>query len=93
MFALFALIGGLASFSTWIGGVFVAHRARRAARIGAGVEADTFAAAAGAAGEAVRVLHRRRYPDVTETLGVHDRPFAVGDVSRVWSVRATRSRR
>jgi S-DNA-T family DNA segregation ATPase FtsK/SpoIIIE len=87
MFALFALIGGLASFSTWIGGVFVARRHRRRARTRSDAEYARFVADVGAAGEATEERHRRRYPSVSATLGVHGRPFEVGAVSPVWSAR------
>ena len=85
MFALFALIGGLASFSTWLGGVVVARRGRRRALARDRADSDRFEAAALAAGAANEERHRRRYISLSTTLDVHDRTFDVAGISPVWS--------
>jgi S-DNA-T family DNA segregation ATPase FtsK/SpoIIIE len=85
MFALFALIGGLASFSTWLGGVVVARRGRRRALARDRADSDRFEAAARAAGAANEERHRLRYPSLSTTLDVHDRTFELAEISPVWS--------
>jgi S-DNA-T family DNA segregation ATPase FtsK/SpoIIIE len=91
MFALFALIGALASFATWIGGVVGARRRQRRANERARSESDRFAAAARAAGAAREAHHRHRHPTVSATLEVYDHPFEVGELSPLWNRRVDRA--